>query len=73
MRETIQDKIAEDSKAVNDFMEGYNSYVPPLSGGPQTAHEMLMEKIGTMLASAEELTDLLIAEHPPGIKTLPGS
>jgi hypothetical protein len=73
MRETIQNKMLEDSKAINDFMEVYNDYIPPPSGGPPTANDMLMEKIGDMLSSVAELTDVLIAEHPPGIKTLPGS
>jgi len=71
MIDDAQNKVVDDINAVNEFLENYHSYVPPLSGGPQTAYEMLMEKMESAKTSINELTTLMSAENPPGVKNPP--
>ena len=68
MREEAEAKVTEDVNAVNEFMEVYHEYIPPLSGGPPTAYDMLMLKIENVKNSVSALTEVLKAENPPGKK-----
>jgi len=71
MRDDAQNKIIEDVNAVNELLTNYSSYVPPLSGGPETAYEMLTKKMDNIKKSVTELSDIMIAENPPGVKNPP--
>ena len=68
MRNDAQDRVVESVEAFNQGVGIYNTFVPSLTGGPQTADEMLAERMNNIKGAVSDLAEVIVAEHPPGVK-----